>query len=261
MRKKEYYQAKYVVNILSGADLIESMAKRRAIPANTIADITSACRRRCCLCFALDQDDKEKRGQIAHFDRDPSNNAPDNLAFLCLRHHDEYDTRPSQSKGFAIEEAKRYRSELLAYVAQTLPAADDEIVASLMYALDRPAFRTPFHQESSLPRFRDAIAETIDTLNTGQFRGRQISSKYQIRDDKLRSQVNRILTALVALRAAFDNLLRTKEIQHCGCGNDDCPTYTLTDAAAREMDRRRRNVLELAHGLHSNAPREFYDLD
>jgi len=69
-----------------------------------------------------------------------------------------------------------------------------------MYTLDRPAFRTPFHYESSLPRFRDATAETIDTLNTGRFRGRQISSKYQIRDHNLRWEVDRIVTALVALR-------------------------------------------------------------
>jgi hypothetical protein len=237
------------------------MGKRKKISEDVVADITSGSRRRCCICFALDKDDQEKAGQIAHLDHDPSNNAPDNLAFLCLRHHDDYDTRRSQSKGLTIQEAKRYRTELLAFLAQNLPAPDDAIVGALMNALDRPAFRTPFHQESSLPRFRDAIAETIDTLNTGQFRGRQISSKYQIRDHNLRSQVDQIVTALVGLRAAFDNLLRTKEIQHCGCGNDDCPTYTLTDSAAREMDRRRRNVLELAHGLHSNAPRDFYDLD
>ena len=237
------------------------MARRKSIPKDLVADITSACRRRCCICFALDKDDGEKRGQISHLDRDPSNNAPDNLAFLCLRHHDEYDTRPSQSKGFTIDEAKRYRTELLAYVAQTLPAPDDEIVAALMYAFDRPAFRTPFHQESSLSRFRDAIAETIDTINAGQFRGRQISSKYQIRDLDLRSRVDQIVTTLVALRAAFDNFFRTEEIRHCGCGNDDCSTYFLSDAAAREMDRPRRNLLELAHGLHPNAPRDFYDLN
>jgi len=236
------------------------MGKRKKIPAGLIADITSACRRRCCICFALDKDDKEKRGQIAHLDHDSSNNEPDNLAFLCLSHHDDYDTRRSQSKGINIEEAKRYRTELLAYVTQALPAPDDEIIAALMYTLDRPAFRTPFHYESSLPRFRDAIAETIDTLNTGRFRGRQISSKYQIRDDNLRWEVDRIVTALVALRAAFDKFLRTGDVRQC-CDDPKCSVYFINDVAAREMDRRRRALLELAHGLHPNAPRHFYDLD
>lgn len=87
---------------------------------------------------------------------------------------------------------------------------DDEIIAALMYTLDCPAFRTPFHYESSLPRFRVAIAETIDTLNTGHFRGRQISSKYQICDHNLRSEVDRSVTTLVALRAVFDKFLRTE---------------------------------------------------
>jgi len=45
-------------------------------------------------------------------DRDPSNSDPENLAFLCLEHHDQYDSRPSQSKGFTPEEVKRYRTAL-----------------------------------------------------------------------------------------------------------------------------------------------------
>lgn len=53
-----------------------------------------------------------KRGQIAHLDRDSANRAADNLAFLCLEHHDAYDGRISQSKGFVVSEVKQYRAEL-----------------------------------------------------------------------------------------------------------------------------------------------------
>lgn len=236
------------------------MAKRKNIPLQIVADVTTACRRRCCICFALDKDDKEKRGQIAHLDHDPSNNAPDNLAFLCLPHHDDYDTRRSQSKGLTIDEVKRYRTELWAFVGKNLPAPDDEIIAALMYAFDRPAFRTAFHYESSLSRFHNAIAETIDTLNTGKFRGRQISSKYQIRDLALRSEVDQIVTGLVALRTAFDKFLRSGNIRQC-CDDPKCSVYFIDDIAARDMDRRRRALLERAHKLHPNAPHQFYDLD
>jgi len=86
-------------------------------------------RRRCCICFGLKQDNAEKKGQIAHLDHDPSNNAPDNLAFLCFDRHDQYDTPPSQAKGLTIEEVKRYRTELLAFVARKLPAPDAEITS------------------------------------------------------------------------------------------------------------------------------------
>src|SRR3989442_4895241 len=118
------------------------MANRKKIPQDVIADITTASRRRCCICFGLSQDNAEKKGQIAHLDQDASNNSPDNLAFLCLDHHDQYDSRPSQTKGLTIEEVKRYRTELLAFVARNLPAPDAEIIAVLTNALDRPALRT-----------------------------------------------------------------------------------------------------------------------
>lgn len=236
------------------------MANKKKIQQEVVADITTASRRRCCICFGLNQDNAEKKGQIAHLDQDASNNSPDNLAFLCLDHHDQYDSRPSQAKGLTIEEVKRYRTELLAFVARNLPTADVEIIAVLTNALDRPAFRTPFRQESSLERFRDAIVETIETLNTGRAKGGlQLPSKFQIRDLNLRAEVDRIVQGLVALRASFDNFLRTGGIKHCECGRPDCPVYFFEDHAANEMDKRRRALLRLVHNLNPNAPAEFYD--
>jgi hypothetical protein len=236
------------------------MPTRKKIPGDLIADVTSACRRRCCFCFVLDNDDKEKRGQIAHLDHDPSNNARDNLAFLCLHHHDDYDSPRSQSKGLTIIEAKRYRAELLANVAQHLPSSDEQIIGELLRALDRPAFRTPFHYESSLERFREAIAETIDTFNTGHSRGRQISSKYQIRDLELRAKVDGMVVDLVSLRAAFDRLLRGGQIRQC-CSDPKCSVYFIDGPAAHEMDERRRKILQSAHSLDPAGPHVLYDLD
>lgn len=69
-------------------------------------------KRRCCLCFGLNQNLKEKKGQIAHLDKDPSNDKLDNLAFLCLEHHDQYDSKTSQSKSIQINEIKAYRKML-----------------------------------------------------------------------------------------------------------------------------------------------------
>jgi len=64
------------------------------------------------MCFGLRRDTSLKIGQIAHLDRNSSNNDPENLAFLCLEHHSEYDSRSYQAKGYTIPEVKRYRSEL-----------------------------------------------------------------------------------------------------------------------------------------------------
>lgn len=237
------------------------MSHRTKIPREIVADVVTASRRRCCICYALRRDESEKKGQIAHLDRDAANNTPNNLAFFCLEHHDQYDSRTSQSKGLTDDEVKRYRTELLAFVARTMPPSDEEIVAVLTAALDRPAYRTPFHSEISLPRFRNAIAETIETLNTGKTpQGVQISSKTQIRDPALRARVDALVERLVALRATFDRLVRLGEIRHCGCSDPDCPVYQFSGAAAREMDSARRRLLDVAHALNPDVPRDFYDI-
>lgn len=97
------------------------MAKRPKIPTSVQTAVLTESRRRCCLCFHLDGDDSEKPGQIAHLDHDPTNNAEDNLAWLCLPHHDRYDSRTSQSKGLTIEEAKGARRSLYWHVGSTIP--------------------------------------------------------------------------------------------------------------------------------------------
>lgn len=236
--------------------------ERQSVPRATAARVLTASRRRCCICFGLRQDDAEKKGQIAHLDGDPAKNTVENLAFLCLEHHDQYDSRTSQSKGLTTEEVRRYRTELLAHVARTRPPSDQEIVAGLLMALDRPAFRTPFHLESSLPRFRAAIAETIETVNTGRTpQGGQIPSKRDIRDPKLRSQIDRAVELLVALRATFDGLLRDGSIKPCGCQDSDCPVYFFSDEAGSRMDAKRRELLSLARSLSPTLPPEFYRFD
>ena len=77
--------------------------------------------RRCCLCFHLKKDFREKRGQIAHLDRNPSNDAEDNLAFLCFDHHTEYDSRASQHKNYTVGEVKKARNKLYVEVDQYKP--------------------------------------------------------------------------------------------------------------------------------------------
>lgn len=88
------------------------MPNRRRTAKTIEAQVLIQSGRRCCFCFGLNGDFAEKRGQIAHLDKNPSNAQLDNLAFLCLEHHDLYDSRTSQSKGLTIEEAKYYRSSL-----------------------------------------------------------------------------------------------------------------------------------------------------
>lgn len=90
------------------------MARKPVAPKKQ-ADVLVQSRRRCCICFGLDRDTAIKQGQIAHLDHDAANDAVENLAFLCLNHHDQYDGRTRQSKNLTYDEVWKYREEL--YVA------------------------------------------------------------------------------------------------------------------------------------------------
>ena len=89
------------------------MAKRIKVPPETATKVLLKSGRRCCLCVALLGDSEVKNGQIAHLDQNSSNNDISNLVFLCLDHHDEYDSKTSQSKGFAESEVRTYRDQLI----------------------------------------------------------------------------------------------------------------------------------------------------
>jgi hypothetical protein len=94
------------------------MTRRKKISKEIEKEVLVRSQRRCCLCFGLENDFDRKKGQIAHLDKDPSNNALDNLAWLCWDHHDEYDSTTSQSKGLTIEEVKEYRALLYQAVSE-----------------------------------------------------------------------------------------------------------------------------------------------
>lgn len=91
------------------------MASRKKIPIDIESEVLVKSRRRCCLCFGINGDLEEKRGQIAHLDKNRDNNSIGNLAFLCFHHHDKYDSTTSQSKNYTKKEVKIYRDQLYEY--------------------------------------------------------------------------------------------------------------------------------------------------
>lgn len=75
-------------------------------------DVLVTSRRRCCLCVFLLGRDEVRKGQIAHLNRDAEDSSFENLVYLCLEHHDDYDSKASQSKGFSEQEVREYRDRL-----------------------------------------------------------------------------------------------------------------------------------------------------
>jgi hypothetical protein len=86
--------------------------KRKKLRRDVEAAVLTRSRRRCAVCFGLNRDPSIKIGQIVHLDQDSSNDDPDNLLFLCLEHHDEYDSKTSQSKKLSCSELQHFRDEL-----------------------------------------------------------------------------------------------------------------------------------------------------
>ncbi len=64
------------------------------------------------MCFGLSGIREVADGQIAHLDRDPSNFNIDNLAYLCLECHKNYDLQSNRVLGYTPGEIAHYRDQL-----------------------------------------------------------------------------------------------------------------------------------------------------
>lgn len=60
----------------------------------------------------LDWKDEERKGQIAHLNSDHSDSRFENLVWLCFEHHDNFDSKTSQSKNYTQIEVRDYRDQL-----------------------------------------------------------------------------------------------------------------------------------------------------
>lgn len=82
--------------------------KRRKIPQYQREDILFDSDRKCCICR-----ESHKKVQIHHLDGDPENNKTNNLAVLCLDHHDEASSKGAIGCRLSPGVIKKYRDEWL----------------------------------------------------------------------------------------------------------------------------------------------------
>jgi hypothetical protein len=92
------------------------MRSRKRTRAEIQDRILDRSRRRCALCVHFKDDYGQKEGQIAHIDRNPANADEDNLVYLCLPHHDDYDTTRRQTKNLTPREVKTARDRLYDFI-------------------------------------------------------------------------------------------------------------------------------------------------
>jgi hypothetical protein len=140
-------------------------------------------------------------------------------------------------------------NDLLLFAWGSIPIDDDERLALISLAFDRPAFSTPIYQESSLPAFKKALEDTIQVLGTGIWQTREgtvirrLPMIADIIDSSKRDALKITLKKIVSLRSLFDSLLREGLITHCHCNDADCPVYTMPQEVAQELTTARDQVL------------------
>lgn len=140
---------------------------RKSIPPSIQTDVLTKSKRRCALCCALNNDYSEKRGQIAHINKDNTDSRFENLVWLCFEHHDQFDSTTSQSKNYTPLEIKKHRDNLYHEHAKNNFSAEDiinlkdylkkysSLFTYLFEAQSDLAFKIHSEYFESLTNFRD----------------------------------------------------------------------------------------------------------
>ena len=93
---------------------------RRPIPEVVSSRLLYEADRTCCVC-----NESGKPVQIHHIDNDPSNNAPDNLAVLCLICHNETEVYGGFGRRLDAAVVTQYRNAWVRRVAERRARADE----------------------------------------------------------------------------------------------------------------------------------------
>ena len=179
------------------------------------------CGRRCCICGRL------HRVQVHHIvpgDDDISNGIP-----LCPNCHDEAHTEYSPgrtTRAYTHDELRQHRKRTIEQVkreAMWKPGSEDwqkdkQLIAFFAQCLDRPAFRTYFHQELSFSAFDQAMEDTIVALNTGYWKTRsgtlikRAKGKACIVNPQWREKLEQITNLIEEVRRRFSDQFGLNEM-------------------------------------------------
>lgn len=148
---------------------------RKPIPKVVQADVIIASRRRCALCVFLNENESERPGQIAHLNGDNSDARFENLVWLCLEHHDKFDSKTSQTKNYTQAEVKSYRDRLYQKYATSEYSHEDVTLVQNYLRHYSKVFTYLFHEYSELAfkidhNVMESLAEIRDFWHTSNLR-------------------------------------------------------------------------------------------
>ena len=137
------------------------LKNRVSVPEELQARLKYNCRNRCAICAIMNNDYTEKQGQIAHIDHDHANSLDyDNLVWLCLEHHDKYDSTTSQSKNYRPKEVLMYKRQLETYYAES---QNNELISCLTEETCRNDRNLPLRSQNNV--LISCLTDIVQILN------------------------------------------------------------------------------------------------
>lgn len=164
---------------------------RISIPKTVATSILVKSRRRCCICYFVENITDAQRGQIAHLNHDPKENDYKNLVFLCLHHHDEYDSTTSQSKGLLESEVRHYRDKLYRTLKTTKFPDQIRAKTATMHkqqekkTLDKPLYLKSINKPWRLAWLDDGIPELFAYKAINGVDGICRIERFKLNDDRV----------------------------------------------------------------------------
>jgi hypothetical protein len=145
---------------------------RTPIPDDISAEVMFQHDRTCCVCGI-----REFEVQIHHIDDNPTNHAIDNLAVLCLDHHQKTQLRGGFAKQLKAADVIRFRSDWVRRVSMRRDKADQIVIAHMTGTTpkqltdedwDKPSEAKVIGLLNALPSLRRAtIAQAQPRWDTG----------------------------------------------------------------------------------------------
>ncbi|WKA29331.1 HNH endonuclease signature motif containing protein [Bradyrhizobium roseum] len=122
---------------------------RTRIPDDVTTEVLYQHDRICCVC-----NEPGKAVQLHHIDEDPSNHDPDNLAVLCLQHHEETQISGGFGRKLRAVDVSRYREEWTRRIQERRIEVDRMVIARLAAIPGKLAPGTSREVEDASFRYR-----------------------------------------------------------------------------------------------------------
>ena len=226
-------------------------------------DLLVATGRRCCICGTLHTVQLHHIVPVGQGGTDDI----DNAITLCPNCHNEVHggyAAGRSTKAYTDRELKLHRRRTIRQVKKVETWApgsasweeDKRLILFYAQCLDRPAFRTAFHQETSFSAFDQAMEDTLLALNTGYWRTRdgtlieRSKGNVHLVSPAWHSKVEQIVEAIEEIRRRFHQAAGlNRMLYEYDTRSDPYGCFREDRELGDWMDRQRQKSIEIMNSM------------